>query len=391
MEARSLPSSPFLNQLKKPLSNPRYREITEYAKYAVRTLLPKESSVYGSLRLNIFEGIFIGGKSAAEITKKKYSSCSAEQTEQLMYWEFLSALCRGRTIYIYPIDPEHDYMLISPKKITAVLTENAKGLEKVQARLKRSQAERSLDKYFYKITLKKQGELELKTGGSLMNQSLKNRSFVTRFNEETFFKNTDLTQLSDERLGIMERTDILSFVILYSVSFFGLKYNDIFTVDDVFGFSDNGIRSKDNVKTNAAAALSKDLQRCSNVQLGSMLEQMGQVLCEIPLPKLSCDVAAKSALNFVLYGAAAQTGSVFLKVIKGESEAAKCYRRDYELSFGRAAHRAELLSDYRQAAELCEEIRELLSINGSTVYNARSHNAVKELQKRVRDEENAVI
>ncbi len=391
MEVRSLPSSPYLNQLRKPLSSPRYKEITEYAKYAVKTLLPKESDIYGSLRLNIFEGIFINGKSVAEITQKKYSACSGEQIGQLMYWEFLGGLCGGKTIFIYPVDSNREYMLISPKKITAELTGEAKGLERVRERLKRGQREKSLDKYFYKAALKRQEELELKLGGALMNQALKNQSFVTRFNEETFFKNTDLSQLAEDRLGIKERTDILSFVILYSVSFFGLKYNEIFTVDDVFGFSDNGIRSKDNVKTSAAAALGKDLQRCGDMQLGSMLELMGQALCEIPLPKLNCDVAAKTALNYVLYSAAAQTGNVFLKIIRGESKPAKCYSREYEFSYGKAEDRAELLSDYKYAAKLCEEIRELLSVKGRAIYNAHSYNDAKELQKRVRDEENAVI
>ncbi len=391
MEVRSLPSNLYLKQLKKPLGNSRYREITEYAKYAVKTLLPRESDIYGSLKLNIFEGIFIGGKSVAEITQKKYSSCSKEQIDQLMYWEFLSNLCKGRSMFIYPIDANREYLLISPQKILAELTGDIRDMEGVRKKLKYGQREKPFDKLLYKLALKRQNELELKIGGCLMNQSLKNQAFVTRFNEETFFKHTDLTYLAENRLGIREKADILSFVILYSVSFFGLNYNDIFTVDDVFGFSENGIRSKDSIKANAAAALGKDLQRCSDMQLGSMLEQMGQALCEIPLPEINCNIAAQSALNYVLYNGVSQTGKTFLQIMRGLSEPAKCYKEGYEYSYGRAEHRAELLSEYEQAAKLCEEFKELISIKGAAIHNANKHGFIEELQKKVRNEENALV
>ena len=391
MILRSLPANPYLKLCGKALGDSRFGEIADYAKYAVKSLLSKEAEAYNSLKLNIFEGIFFLGKPISELTRKKYSSCSPEQIEQLMYCEFLDKLCRGKSLFIYPVDTKHDYMLISPQKITAELEGNTDGLDSVGRKLKSAAGERFFDKFLYRLALKRQGELEIKIGGSLMKEALKNQAFVTRFNEETYFRGVDLTQLAKERLGISDKESILSFVILYSVAFFGLSYNDIYTVEEVFGFSDNGIRSRDSVKTNSAYALKNDLQRCSDGQLGSMLEQMGQTLFRIPLPKLSADSASTSACGYLLYCAAAQTGKTLLKIMDSEREAARCYREDFEYSYNQTRERAELLSEYRKAAALCDDIGSLMAVKGAVIANSPRYVQTVELEKRVRETEDAVF
>ncbi len=391
MILRSLPANPYLKLCGNALENSRFGDIADYAKYAVKTLLSKESAAYNSLRLNIFEGIFFLGKSISELTRKKYSSCTPEQIELLMYCEFLDKLCKGKSLFIYPVDTKHDYMLLSPQKITAELDGNADDLESVKRRLKSAAGEKFFDKFLYGLALKRQGELEIKIGGSIMKEALKNQAFVTRFNEETYFRGVDLTQLAEERLGISDRESILSFVILYSVSFFGLNYNDIYTVEEVFGFSDNGIRSRDSVKTNSAYALRNDLQRCNDRQLGSMLEQMGQTLFRIPLPKLSADSAAASACGYLLYCAAAQTGKTLLKIMDSGREPARCYRDDFGYSYDQTRARAELLSEYGKAAALCDDIGSLTAVKGALVTHSPRYVQTEELEKRVRELENAVF
>lgn len=389
MTLRSLPANPYLKLCGKALGDPRFGDIADYAKYAVKALLTKEIEVYRSLKLNIFDGIFSRGKSISELTRRKYSSCSPEQIEQLMYCEFLNKLCCGKSLFLYPIDTKHDYMLISPQKIAAELTGNAGELGTLQRKLKSGAENKPFDKLLYKLALKRQGELELKVGGSLMREALKNQAFVTRFNEETYFRGVDLTQLMEERLGISDRESILSFVILYSVVFFGLSYNDIYTVEEVFGFSEGGIRNRDNVKTNSAYSLKNDLMRCSDGQLGSMLEQMGQAVFRIPLPKLNPDGAAASACGYLLYCAASQTGKTLLKIMEGDREAVKWYRGDYEYSYNKARERAELLSEYGKAAALCDDISSLMAVKGAVIADSPRYAQTVELKKRVRETENA--
>lgn len=390
MTLRSLPANPYLKLCGKALGDSRFKDIADYAKYAVKTLLTKEIEVYGSLKLNIFDGIFFCGKSISELTRKKYSSCSPEQLEQLMYCEFLNKLCSGKSLFIYPIDTKRDYMLISPQKISAELTGNTKDAEEIQRKLKSGADKKPFDTLYYKQALKRQGELELKIGGALMKEALKNQAFVTRFNEETYFRGVDLTQLAEERLGIREKEYLLSFVILYSVAFFGLSYNDIYTVEEVFGFSEGGgIRSRDNVKTNSAYALKNDLLGCSDEQLGSMLEQMGQVLFRIPLPKLNPDGAASSACGYLLYCAAAQTGKTFLKIMESDREPAKWYRGDFEYSYNKAKERAELLSQYGKAAALCDDISSLAAVKGAKITDSPRYAQTEELEKRLREAENS--
>lgn len=389
MTLRSLPANPYLKLCGKALGDSRFRDISDYAKYAVKTLLAKEIEAYRSLKLNIFDGIFFCGRSISELTRKKYSSCSPEQIEQLMYCKFLNMLCGGKSLFIYPIDTKHDYMLISPQKIAAELTGNTKDLESIQRKLKSGTENKLFDKLLYKLALKRQGELELKIGSSLMKEALKNQAFVTRFNEETYFRGVDLTQLMEERLGISDRESILSFVILYSVAFFGLSYNDIYTVEEVFGFSEGGIRNRDNVKTNSAYSLKNDLMRCGDGQLGSMLEQMGQAVLRIPLPRLNPDGAAASACGYLLYCAAAQTGKTLLKIMEGSKEPVKWYRGDFEYSYNKARERAELLSEYGKAAALCDDIGSLTAVKGAAITDSPRYVQTEELEKRVRKEKDA--
>lgn len=386
-----LPASPYLKLCKKPLGNSQYKEITEYAKYAVKMLIPEETAAYGSLKLNIFDGIFLGNKSVSEITQKKYSSCPAEQIVQLMYCEFLSRLCGGRSLFIYSFDEKRDYLLISPRKISARLTEGSKSSSGIQRRLSATEKFRFYDKYLYEKALLRQNELELKIGGALMNQAEKDLAFVTRFNEETYFKSTNLTQYTEKRLGLKEKSDILAFTVLYSVSFFGLSYNEIFTVEDVFGFSDSGIRSKDGIKTNAALALKNDLQRCTDAQLGSMLEQMGQALCRIPLPRIYSDIGARLALNYVLFNAVSKTGETFLQLTNSELEPVRIYKKRYEASFKQAEERAKLLSEYKEAADMCVELKELLNSLGAVVSDAKHYVKTLELEKKVKEEEERIV
>lgn len=386
-----LKANPYLKMCRKALGDPRFDEIADYAQYAVNALLTKQIKAYKSLRLNFFEGIFFRGKSICEITRKKYSSCTPEQIEQLMYCEFLDKLYRGKALFIYPLDPSRGYMMLSPEKIVADLESEVNTADLFGKKQKLPIREKFFDKYLYRLTLKKQGELDMKVGGSIMKDNLKNQAFVTRFNKETYFRGVDLTQLAEERLGISDKESILSFVILYSVAFFGLNFNDIYTVEEIFSFTDYGIRTKDNVKTSSAHALRNDLQRCSDWQLGSMLEQMGQVLFDIQLPELSAHSATDSACRYLLYCAAEQTGKTFLRIMNIGREPARHYRENFRTSYDRTRERAELLSEYRKAAALCDDIGSLMAVKGAVVTHSPRCAQVDELEIKVRTAEYAEL
>lgn len=385
-----LKASPYLKMCRNALENPRFEKIADYAQYTVTALLAKQIKAYKALRLDFFEGIFHCGKSICEIVRKKYPSCTPEHIEQLMYCEFMDKLYRGRSLYIFPLDQSRGYMMLSPERIVADLADAGSHGKASDISGKSSPfRERFYDKYLYRLTLKRQDGLDMKVGGSIMKENLKNQAFVTRFNEETYFKGLDLTQLLEERLGISDRESILSFVILYSVAFFGLNFNDVYTVEEVFGFSDNGIRTKDNVKTSSAYALRNDLMRCSDRQLGSMLEQMGQALFGIRLPKLTAYSATGSVCNYLLYCAAAQTGKSLLKVMDSGRESARYYREDFPRSYDMTLDRAELLAEYRKAAALCDDIGSLMAVKGAVVSDSPRYVQIEELEKRVRETENA--
>ena len=386
-----LPADQYLKLCGKAFGDPHFGEIADYAEYAVKTLLAKEIKAYKALKLNFFDGIFYLGKSISEITRKKYSSCTPEQIEQLMYCVFLDKLCRGRSLFIYPLDVNRGYMMLSPQKIGAELDGSVKNMDPIQKKLKLTAHERSIDGFLYRLALKRQKELDMKIGGSIIKASLKDQAFVTRFNEETYFRGVDLTQLAEERLGISDRESILSFVILYSVTFFGLNYNDIYTVEEVFGFSDKGIRTRDSVKTNSAHTLNNDLHRCSDGQIGSMLEMMGQKLFDIPLPELTADSAASSASQYLLYCAAAETGRTLLTVMNSGRAPVRCYKEEHWRSFDRTLERAELLSEYRKAAALCDDICSNMAVKGAVITDSPRYVQIRELEKRVRETENAEL
>lgn len=380
-----LKESPYLKLCKNAFNDPHFEEIADYARHTVNALLAKQIKIYKSLKLNVFEGIFHCGKSICEIARKKYSSRTPEQIEQLMYCEFIDKLFRKKSLYYFPLDQSRGYMMLSPERIVADLADLEK-YESVSDLVGKepSLKENIFDKYLYRLALKRQSELDMKVGGSLMKENLKNQAFVTRFNRETYFRNIDLTQIAEDRLGISDSESILTFVILYSVAFFGLNFNDVYTVEEVFSFTNNGARTKDNIKTSSAYALKKDLEKCSDWQLSSMLEQMGQALLDIKLPELTSYSATGSACRYLLYCAAEQTGKTFLKVMNIGRDPARYYKENFRTSYDMAVERAELLAEYRKAAALCDDIGSLMAVKGAVVSDSPRYPQVGELETKVR-------
>lgn len=389
MEQRLIPADLLLKQCKNPLKSQNKEELFSYSSYAARTILNNEIKAYDSLKLSIYDGVFAGGKSVSDITRKKYGGQSEEMLQRLMSCEFLYRLCRGAVCFVYPVDIDNNCLLKSPVRITAKFDGDIKELSHYKKILKFMAQTR----YSFNITkntvLKKQGEVELKIGGAVMKESYKNQAFVSRFNEETFFKDFDLTGLMKDRLLIEDKSDKLHFAQLYAISFFGLSFDEIFAVDRVFGFSDMGIRNRDSVKKSAALALRDDLRRLSDNNLASMLEMIGKALDLLPLPKITAESSAFTAKNYVNYISISDLGSVFLKASESSSACSVIYREKYADSYKKAKDRAKLLCEYKKVVNLCEDIAAISKNKGANIYTSLWFKEALQLQKDLRNMEDA--
>ncbi len=230
---------------------------------------------------------------------------------------------------------------------------------------------------------KKRRIKEMTEAVETMKASEKDLAFIVRFNEETFFKSIDTSVFGGNFLCLNDKRDIIAFTALYSMAFFQLSLEDIFGIDEVFEFSEKGIRSKDDKKHQAAEELTKQLKE--NAPMIPALKKMASVLIDMPFPPLNVKNPVFTAQNYVLYWGAASIGSAFLKaVINNVAFSNKLGEKYLE-----AAKKAEILSDYQSAVSLCREIPVLYSRSSYRIEAAPNFKAVEKLQQAVKEEESA--
>ena len=214
--------------------------------------------------------------------------------------------------------------------------------------------------------------MEIKTASAIIDIALKDLAFVTRFNAETFFKDTDISVFGRSALSLSEKQDAAAFTALYAIAFCGLTFEDIYRVDQVFSFSDTGIRSKDMQKRQASEALLKQLKENSFMSL--------------KLPPLNVTNPIFMAENYVNYWGTAAMGAAFLKPAANNKELL-----GQDDLFAEAAKKAEIMADYRYAVSLCQEIPTVGKGSRFRIKAAPSFKAAEKLQQTAEEKENAHI
>lgn len=368
-----------------PLGRENSAEIFSYASFAVKKLLKKISRPYGKLKLSVYEGLFSGSRSVIEITEKKFSGCSKARLDNLLNCTVLDEICKGKPVFFYPIsDNEGKYRLLPPVRLSVKLEGSTEGFEKTAALLEKSAEGRRSYPVLELLLAAKRKSMLLKVGAAVMKKSVNELAFVTRFNEETFFRNVPIKSFAAENGKITRKELLTAFVSLYAIAFYGLSFREIFTVDEVFGFSDTGIRSKDEVKAEAAISLSEKIKNFETGTISADMIKMGEALLNIPLPEIEIENFVILAENYVFYSALSEIGEAYAAAALRIGEETLIKDKIFEA----AVKRAELMKDYKYAARLCEEILTLTEKGMNGVARANSRKKAAELRKRTEKERN---
>lgn len=387
MELLLLTADKMLNFCGNPLQNEEEREkILAFSHSAARKMLSKYTAAYDKLKLSVFEGIFSGSRSVSEMTRRQYPGSSGEQLKRLMSCVFLEQICGGRTLFLFPITEEPCCRLMPPVKIGAELSGSAEGIEKISKNIKKTVSKKYVPPFFdfaQKAALKRQGEVRLKIAVGIMRAKANELAFVNRFNEEKFFRGINFGAMSRRISEFCERPLLLHLSALYAIAFLGLSFRDIYTVDEVFGAFDMDIRSKDDLKGEAAARLLSDIDRLSDEGMADTLIGMGKALLKLPLPETDPDNAVTLAENYGTYSALSKIGEAYLRAAEGNSQIWLVLERDYPSEYKEMKSRAQLLSKYKTAKNLCEEFEPLSETGAKDVSAAAGFKAAKELQKEV--------
>lgn len=374
MDILFLPSDSLLKYCADPLNRDDSEKIFAYSSFAAKKMLQKHTRAYDKLKLSVFEGIFFGGRSISELTAKKYRGCSSDRIQKLTCCVFLENLAEGKPLFFFPIVQEESggYRLMPPERLRVRLSGDTAGMEQIAARLDKAAESKRSYPLLAGFVKGKQKKMLMQMGGAIMETSLKELAFVNRFNEETFFKNLPMSEFDCGRLDINEKSLLSAFTALYAMTFFSLSFRDIYTVDEVFSFSDGGIRNKDVAKAEAARNLQGDLKQLSDDDLALTLKKMGDQLLSVALPEIDARNFAVLAENYVYYVAAANMGEAFLTaaeaVWKGKAR--------------EPVQRAEIFCEYRYAKELCDEIYSMLNQGIPHISKARSFRKAEALQKK---------
>lgn len=388
---------PILEYCTKPLECENQKELFSCCQNVASSLLKEEIDQYASLKISVYEGIFCHGKSIGELTRKRYPNIYSDKrkTEQLSSCLFVDLLLRGSQMFIFPIVQNNGRKLLPPKIIKGVpdrkiseipkdslLYKRLKKLEKTASNLPAYPISAHLTRFGY-LASKKRPLMEMKTAAAIMDIASKDLAFVTRFNAETFFKDADTSVFGRSVLCLSEKQDVAAFTALYAIALYGLTFEDIYRVEQVFGFTDGGIRSKDAQKRQAAMELIKLLEEKS--PLTRELDKMAQALIDLPLPPLEVKNPILTAENYVNYFGAAAIGSAFLKSVINNGRLPPISRNLYES----AAKKSEIMSDYQSALRLCAEIQA-----GGGSLSPKISQSLKEtenLQQTVKEEINAKL
>ena len=379
---RQLPANPLLLHCPHPLNDYGHESqngLFRYAADTVKALLKEDFAAYEKLKLSVYDGILSGMHTITELTRKKYPHAHEQLCARLMPCVFLERLTGGKPLFIYRIT---DGGLTPPRQITAELTGDTQGFEKLSAALQRSASSRRSP---FPFGLKRrERELSLKISVSLMRSAADDLRFISRFNEETFFRGLSEQSFSSPILDISEKSVRNGFTALYAMTFFGLTERDVFTVDGVFGFTDIGVRSKDDKRQRAASELSSRIMQGDIGGLADMADKMGARLLELPLPPVDADRPALLAQNCTLYAGLAQVGKAYLTALSPMETA--LVPDSIGASYKAAKQRAELMAQYDNALQLCQGILTLLTARKPRLSSLEGYETAKLLQQQLESE-----
>ena len=344
------------------------------ASFAVKTMLKKSDKTYGKLKLPVFEAVFSAKDSVADISRQRYPDASESMLKVLMSGVLVEELKKGKRLFFFPLREEEResfgsvYAILPPKEIIFFKD----GGEK-------RNPPRKLNPVLSFILNKKRKILTAKVGAAAMKLSQNELAFVTRFNEETFFKNVPLKPFSS--FGITEKKDLSAFTALYTIAFYGLSLRDIYTVDEVFSFSSPDIRGKDDVKHRAASELSRLAENADCKEKADIVDKMGESLFMLPLPEADTGNLLVLAENYVFYNAAADMGAAYLKAFDAVfSDLASSEQSEK----AHIKERARLLADHRYLAELCVEMSALSAAGKTNAVKTKSRKKAESVSKRTR-------
>lgn len=384
MEILSLTADKLLISCGAPLKDSADRDkLLTFSYSAAMKMLSKYTSVCNKLKLSVFDFIFSGGRSVSEITKSKYPGCSGEQLQKLKCCVFLEHICSGGTFFIFPVSDTSGYRLMPLERIGAELSGSTEGIEKIAKKIKKAAAKKYILPFSYKAALKRQGEVRLKAALGIMRIKTNELAFVNRFNEEKFFRGINLDAASEKIRDFCDKPLLLDLSALYAITFYGLSFRDIYTVDEVFGIFDRDIRSKDDIKGEAAVQLLRDIDRSSEEEMTDTLMKMGKALLSLSAPEADPRDAAALADNYIAYYALAGIGEAYLRATEGNPQIQLIAQRDFSEEYREIIDRAKLLSEYAAAKALCEEIPSLCETGTKNISAASGYKAAMNFHSEV--------
>lgn len=380
---RQIPANPLLLHCSHPLNDYGHESkngLFSYAHDTVKALLKEDIAAYDKLKLSVYDGVLAGRYTVAELTRKKYPHAHEQLCAKLMPCVFLDLLTSGKPLFIYQITDEG---LTLPVQIIAELSGNTEGCERLSAALQKASRPHSP----FPLGLKRRTEeLRLKISVSFMRSAADDLRFISRYNEETFFRGLSENAFASSLIDLSDKSVRTGFTILYAMTFFGLTDRDVFTVDGVFGFTDVGVhvRSKDDIRQKAAAELSEKLKRGDITELADTADKMGAGLLELPLPAVNVDDPVSLAKSCTLYAGLAQMGKAYLTALSPleialvpDVPGASCKA---------AKDRARLMSGYDHALQLCQGILTLLTAKKPQLSSLNGYKQAQQLGQRLDSE-----
>ena len=377
---RRIPASDLLPLCSKPLNDYGHESkngLFQYAAFAAKALLKEDMTAYDKLKLSVYDGIITGMTTVACLTRKKYPHAHEQLCAKLMPCVLLDLLTKGKPLFIYRITHQG---LTPPQQITAELSGNTEGLEKLASALQKPPRRSP-----FPLGLKRRTEdLRLKVSVSLMRSAADDLRFISRYNEETFFRGSTEQDFVSQLLDLSDKQVLTGFTVLYAMTFFGLSDKDVFTVDGVFGFTDTGVRSKDDARLSAAKELSEKLRENDPRRLGELADKMGAKLLELSLPTVDPDDPFVLAHGCTMYAGCAQLGKAYLTALSPletalapDSLGQRCQA---------AKTRARLMSRYDGALQLCQEILTLPTAKKPQLSSLNGYSQALQLRQEIESE-----
>lgn len=123
-ETLFLPYDSLIEYISSPLDRSETEQIFAYSSFAVKKMLKKRDKAYGKLKLSVFEGIFTGVSSVAELTRKRYENAAERQIKSLFSCVLIDEILNGKPVFFFPIeeksereDGQENYVLLPPVRL----------------------------------------------------------------------------------------------------------------------------------------------------------------------------------------------------------------------------------------------------------------------------------